>query len=417
MKKFFSIAASLALMVSMLVGCSSADDSASNGQVTITFWNTMNDEETETLKEMIANFEKENKNIKVKVENVPFAEAQNKFKQAAQSGNAPDVLRSEIAWTPEFAALGFLEPLDSYLKDQSDFLEVALKYSKWNGKTWSVPQVTDTLGLLYNKKLLAEKGFKEPPKTWDEFYKMAKALSDPAKDQWGYYHRQSDAYWAQPFIWSFGGGLITDNKEIQINSPGSVKGLEFLLKLRDDKVMPDEFDAQNDYNNLQQAFKTGRAAMVLQGPWAVSDILKGEQFKDPNNLGIAPIPTGPEGKTGSPVGGHGLVIYAGSKHKEASFKFISYLTSAENQAKFAKKNGLLPARKSAYDHPDVKNNRLVRDWKKVLNQATNRPVIPEGGQIYIAFSPEIQAAFKKQKNAKQALDAVAQAWKQLLHKQ
>jgi arabinogalactan oligomer / maltooligosaccharide transport system substrate-binding protein len=416
MKKFLRTFASVALAGSLLVGCSPSATEQSSGPVTITFWNTMNTEETETLKEIIANFEKEHKDIKVKMENVPFAEGQNKFKTAAQAGKGPDVLRSEIAWTPEFAALGLLEPLDNYFKDQDDFLDNALKYSKWNGKTWSVPQVTDALGLLYNKKLLAEKGFKEPPKTMDEFYQMAKALSDPAKDKWGFYYRQSDAYWFQPFMWAFGGGLITEKKEIQVNNAGSVKGLEFLLKLRDDKVMPDEFSAANDYNNLQQAFKTGRAAMVFQGPWATSDLLQGEQFKDPNNLGIAPIPAGPEGKTGSPVGGNGFVIYAGSKHKEASYKFIAYLTNAENQAKFASKNGLIPTRKSAFELKEVKENRLVNDWRPVLDKATNRPVIPEGGQIYTTFNPEIQAAFKKEKTPQQALDAVAESWKKLLNK-
>ncbi|MFC7439835.1 extracellular solute-binding protein [Laceyella putida] len=416
MKKILSAIASVAVAGSLLAGCSPAANEQSSGPVTISFWNTMNPEETETLKEIISDFEKENKDIKVKLENVPFGEAQNKFKTAAQAGNGPDVLRSEIAWTPEFAALGLLQPLDDYFKDQDDFLDVALKYSKWNGKTWSVPQVTDALGLLYNKKLLADKGFNEAPKTMDEFYQVAKALSDPAQDKWGYYHRQTDAYWYQPFMWAYGGGLITDNKEIQVNNAGAVKGLEFLLKLRDDKVMPDEFDAANDYNNLQQAFKTGRAAMVLQGPWAVSDLLKGEQFKDSNNLGIAPIPVGPEGKTGTPVGGHGLVIYAGSKHKEASYKFVSYLSKAENQAKFATKNGLVPTRKSAFELKEVKENRLINDWKAVLDKATNRPVMPEGGQIYAAFTPEIQAAFKKEKSPQQALDAVAEAWKKLLKK-
>jgi arabinogalactan oligomer/maltooligosaccharide transport system substrate-binding protein len=428
MKRFFSIFTAMALFGSVLAGCSSSapapkpapSDQAQkpNGPVTVTFWSTMNDEEQVTLKEIIASFEKENPDVKVDLQNIPFDGAQDKFRNAAKAGNGPDVLRSEIAWTPEFAALGLLEPLDHYFtaEDQKDFLDAPLRYSKWNGKTWSVPQVTDALALLYNKKMLADAGFNAPPKTMDEFYTMAKKLSDPAKDKWGYYHRQTDSYWFQPFMWAFGGGLIDENKNVFVNNEGSVKGLEFLLKLRDDKVMPDEFDAANDYNNMNTALKTGRAAMILNGPWATSDLLSGEQFKDPNNFGIAPIPAGPEGKTGSPVGGHGYVIYAGSKVKDASYKLIAYLSKAENQAKFANKNGLLPTRKSAYEIPEVKSNRLISEYKAVLDAATNRPVIPEGGQIYTAFSPEIQAAFKKEKSPKEALDAVAAAWNKLLGK-
>jgi arabinogalactan oligomer/maltooligosaccharide transport system substrate-binding protein len=142
--------------------------------------------------------------------------------------------------------------------------------------------------------------------------------------------------------------------------------------------------------------------------------LTGEQFKDPNNLGIAPIPAGPGGKTGSPVGGHSLAIYAGSDAKEASYKLIAYLTSKESQAKLAMKNGTLPTRKSAYEVPEVKANRLISEYKAVLDKATNRPVIPEGGQIFASFDPEIQAIFKGEKKPKDGLDAVANAWKTLL---
>ncbi|WP_139491450.1 extracellular solute-binding protein [Brevibacillus dissolubilis] len=426
MKKTFNVVATMALFGSILAGCGSngaapaaeqGGEQAAGGPVKVTFWSTMNPEETVTMKEIIGEFEKANPDIKVQLETIPFEGAQNKFRTAAQAGNGPDILRSEIAWTPEFAALGLLEPLDNYFKDQDDFLDAPLRYSKWNDKTWSVPQVTDALALLYNKKLLADAGFNEPPKTMEEFRTVAKALSKPAEDKWGFYYRVTDAYWFQPFMWAFGGGLIDDNKEILINTPGSVKGLEFLKELRDvDKVFPNEFDATNEYSNQMKAFQTGRAAMVLNGPWATADILKGEQFKDQNNFGIAPIPAGPEGKTGSPVGGHGYVIYAGSKVKDASYKVIEFINAKENQAKFAVRNGLLPTRKSAYELDDVKSNRIISDYKPVIENATNRPVIPEGGQIYTAFTPEFQAFFKGEKSAQQALDSVAQAWAQLLKK-
>lgn len=415
MKKLLSAATITALVGTSLVGCSDKGTETNNGgPVTITYWNTMNPEESKTLEGIIKDFEAQNKDIKVKVENIPFDGAQNKFKTAAQAGKGPDVLRSEIAWTPEFASLGLLEPLDNYFKDQNDYIDIALKYSKWNNQTWSVPQVTDALGLVYNKKMLAEKGYNEAPKTMDEFYNVAKSITDPTKDKWGFYTRISDAYWFQPFMWAYGGGLITEDKKIEINNPSAVKGLDFYLKLRDDKVFPDELDAKNDYNNLQTAIKTGRTAMVFQGPWAMADLLSGSEFKDKNNLGIAPIPAGPEGKTGSPVGGHGYTIFKGSKNKEASWKFIEFMSKAENQAKFATQNGLLPTRKSVYEMKEVKEDQFITAWKAVLDKATNRPVIPEGGQIYADFSPEIQAAFKKEKTSQQALDAVAEKWKKLL---
>ncbi len=424
MKKTLSILLILVLSLSVLAGCSSdettepttQEPTATDEKVQITFWQTMNDEETKTLTGIVEEFEAQNPNIDVVVENVPFGETQNKYKTAAQAGNAPDVLRSEIAWTPEFAALGYLLPLDSYFKDQDDFLEAPLNYSKWNGQTWSVPQVTDALALLYNKQMLADAGFDKAPETWDEFVTVSQALTKDGK--WGFYYRQSDAYWYQPFMWSFGGGLIDeDDLDIHVNDPGSVAGLEFVLKLRDEyKVFPNDTDYSNDYTNAMENFKAGNAAMIFNGPWATADVLTGSEFQDPNNFGIAPIPKGPEGKTGSPVGGHGYVISAGTEHPDEAYKFIEFLSSKENQAKFAVNNGLLPTRKSAYDMEEVKNNRIISDYKVVIENATNRPVIPEGGQIYTDFTPEIQAVFQGQKTPQEGLDAVAAAWAELLNK-
>lgn len=422
MKRVWSIVTTVALFGSLLAGCGSTSQAPAGGQEqaqqqtgpqTITFWTTMRESETVPLKELITQFEAENKDIKVTMEIVPFNEAQNKFRTAAQAGNGPDVIRSEVAWTPEFAKMGLLEPLDDYFKDQDDFLEAPLNYSKWNGKTWSVPEVTDALALLYNKKLLADAGFHEPPKTMDEFAKVAKALT--RGDKWGFYHRQTEAYFTLPFIWAFGGGLIDDNKQILINTPGAVQGVEFAKKLGDvDKVYPKDLDAANNYQNMTEAFKKGNAAMIFNGPWALSDILTGEQFKDPNNLGIAPIPAGPSGASGSPVGGHSLAIYAGSKSKEAAYKLIAFLSTKESQAKMAATNGTLPTRKSAYDMPEVKNNRMISEFKAVMEMAKNRPVIPEGGQIFASFDPEIQAIYKGDKKPQEGLDAVANAWKGLL---
>ena len=77
---------------------------------------------------------------------VPFGEAQNKFKTAAQSGSgAPDILRSEVAWTPEFASLGYLYALDGTpLLEGNDYLSAPLSSNVYDGKTYGVPQVTDT---------------------------------------------------------------------------------------------------------------------------------------------------------------------------------------------------------------------------------------------------------------------------------
>lgn len=421
-KKALGLSMAAILAMTALAGCSGSGAQEENaqskdGNVTIKFWQTMNPEETKTLEKIVKEFEAANKNIKIEMQPVPFTDAQNKFKTAAQGGDAPDVIRAEIAWTPEFAALGFLLPIDDKISaaDKADYMKAPMNYNIYEGKTYGIPQVTDAPALLYNKRMLQEAGVAAAPKTMDEFYDAAKKLTQPDKGQYGYYV-SADSYFLQPFLWAFGGGTVTDSKEIQITKPESVQGLEFLLKLKNDKLSQANFDFPNQYNNQMTDFKEGKVGMIVNGPWATADILSGKEFKsNPDNFGIAPIPAGPKGQ-GSPVGGHNLVIYKGTKHADEAYKFIEFLNKKENQVLLAKENKLLPTRQSAYDDAALKDDKILQGFKAQLDKATNRPVIPEGGQLFTAFTPALEAAVKGEKTPAEALKSVETAWKTLLKK-
>ena len=117
---------------------------------TISFWHTMNSNKNFHFKVIISEFESLNPNIRIDLQQVPFSDAQNKYKIAAGAGDAPDVFRSEIAWIADFAELGFLVPLENSIdkKELNDFLDAALTYGRYKGHLWALPQVTDCLALL-----------------------------------------------------------------------------------------------------------------------------------------------------------------------------------------------------------------------------------------------------------------------------
>ena len=150
------------------------DDSSSVDPATLeaslTWWDTSDPEnEGPAFKKLIERFNETYPNVDINYQSVPFGDAQNKFKTAAASGSgAPDILRAEVAWVPEFASLGYLFALDgtSLLEDE-EFLETPLSSNVYDGKTYGVPQVTDTLGLMYNKALFEEAGIdaRPPPGT------------------------------------------------------------------------------------------------------------------------------------------------------------------------------------------------------------------------------------------------------------
>ena len=155
--------------------------------------------------------------------------------------------------------------------------------------------------------------------------------------------------------------------------------------------------------------------MIFVGPYAVSSILTGSAYTgNPRNLGIAAISRGPTGKTGSPRGGQSYVISAGTRHPAEAYKFISFMSSTASQVAIAEANHTLPTRQSAYQDPGVSGDPVISAFHAIQNTAIDRPIIPQGGYLFDAFDPNIVAALDGVKSPTDALNAVADAWKQLL---
>ncbi|GAA2856476.1 extracellular solute-binding protein [Streptosporangium fragile] len=395
MRRAFStatIVAALALAVSACGGgdggtaaapsqAAPADPSQISGE--ITWWDTVRpDSEGPTFQALIQEFQAKYPKIKVNYVNVPSDQAQNKFQTAAQAGSgAPDVIRSEVAWTSQFASLGYLQPLDGSraVENESDFLAGPLSSTKYNGKTYAVPQVTDTLALLYNKRLLKEAGHEKAPATVEELKQVALDVKEKAGVNG--LALNVDSYFLLPFMYGEGGDLLdVQSKKITVNSPANVKAMTTVADLVTSGAAAKPA-IQDSYANAMTALKDGKVAMIYNGPWALAEIYQGKEFKDKENLGIAPVPAGSV-KAGAPTGGWNLAIYAGSKNIDASYEFVRFMSTAEAQAKVAKEISLLPTRTSAYDNPDVQGNKDVAVFKPIMDTATPRPWIPEGGQLF-----------------------------------
>ena len=417
---FASIGTFMLVLVFVLVGCGGGGTSGTTptpSTVTLNYWYTEGTAETPVILQLIQQFQQQNPNIKINAQLVPFGDAQAKFATAAQAGNAPDVLRSDVGWVTQFASLRYLLDITSRVSqsDLSDYLSAPLNYDKYQGKLYGLPQVTDFLAMLYNKALLTKAGITTPPATMADFETDALKIVQTKTAKYAF-ETSGASYFALPFLWAYGGGMIDQNNNILVNNAGSVAGLNFLLKLQNvDKVMPSKVDFNNGYNNMTTDFKDGQTAIIFQGPWQVSDILTGSQFTgNQNNLGIAGIPKGPGGQTGSPVGGQSYVIYAGTKYPDQAYKFISFMSSTASQVAIAKANHTLPTRQSAYQDPAVSGDYVISGYHQVQDTAVNRPIIPQGGQLFTDFDPNIQAALAGAKSPADALNAVATKWKTLL---
>ena len=205
-------------------------ESPAAGEVSgnLTWWDTSDPtNEGPAFDELIKQFNEEYPDVKIDHQMVPFGEAQNKFKTAAEAGSgAPDILRAEVAWVPEFASLGHLYALDgtAALEDSDDYFETPLSSNVFDGQTYGVPQVTDSLALLYNKELFEKAGIDSPPATWDEVAEAAKALKSEA-DVDGLFINPG-GYFLLPFMYGEGGDMVdTESQEIVVNSEANVTGI------------------------------------------------------------------------------------------------------------------------------------------------------------------------------------------------
>ncbi|GAA0462032.1 extracellular solute-binding protein [Streptomyces sp. NPDC046215] len=384
---------------------------------TVTWWDTSDaTNEAPAFKKLVKDFEAKHPKIKVEYVNVPFDQAQQKFKTAASTGKgAPDVLRSDVGWTPGFAQLGYLKDLTGTpaLDNSGDFLEGPLKNAAYQGKTYGVPQVTDTLGLLYNKELFKKAGVEKPPADWKEVKEAAAKVKEKAGA--GGIGLSPDSYYSLPFLYGEKSDMVdVDQKKITISSAASRKGIETAVDLVKSGAAPKPAGTDG-YNALKTDFKNGKLAMLIDGPWATKELFGGNAFASKDNLGIAAVPAGSTGAAGAPVGGHNLVVYAGSKNFDASYLFTKFMTGAAQQEAVSNAIGVLPTRKSAYT-ATVLADPVRKSFHGALAKAHPRPPIPQGGDLFTDWLQHYTKILTLKEEPAEGLDATAKAWKSALLK-
>ena len=389
------------------------DNSGGELSGTVTFWDTSNDAEKATYRKLAEGFEKEHPKVDVKYVSVPFGDANAKFKNAAGGNSgAPDVMRTEVAWVADFANLGYLAPLDGTpaLDKADDYLPQALGSTKFKGKTYAAPQVIDTLGLFYNKKILKDAGV-AVPKTFAELTAAAKKIKSKTGAT-ALYLRGDDPYWFLPYLYSEGGDMVdARDKIVQIDDGAGVKAFKTIKNLVDSKAAVT--DATDGQENQLKALKDGTVAMAVDGPWDIEGARAGKAFKDKDNLGVAPVPGG-ETAQGSPQGGWNLSVYAGTKNLQASYAFVKYMSSAKIQQQTTEKLSLLPTRKSVYDVPAVKNNEMVKFFKPAVDGAVQRPWIAEGNSLFEPIKVQMNKVLTGASTPEQAAKATGDAYRKLL---
>jgi multiple sugar transport system substrate-binding protein len=220
-------------------------------QETVTMWAfPLCSDDIEMYSKLVNEFEKENPNIKVHVEVLPWQGRMEKLMAALAANQAPDVMYLNVFLVPKLAATGNLAPLDKYLPSgvRADYFSGAIKSCQYDGRLYAMPVLQSVVTYIYNVDLFKKAGLdpKAPPETWAELEEAARKLTcdtdgDGKIDQWGIrfdLNRPSPITSVVPFVWQAGGDLISaDGTEAIYDSPEAVRAVEFIKGLIDKGYM------------------------------------------------------------------------------------------------------------------------------------------------------------------------------------
>jgi multiple sugar transport system substrate-binding protein len=413
MKNLFKVIMSFILAITLMfsvMGCSSGSSSNKNVVLNALFMKQAGYSVSDVTN-MTNDFTKIHPNIKVNLTFVAYEELGPKILTSAKSGGY-DVVLGDCIWPAQFAQAGIVLDVTSRVKklDLNDIYKGALDSIKYNGKYYGIPWLNDVMYLYYNKKILSEAGFSNPPKTWDELMTQAKVIKEkglleyPMVSQW----QQSDGLICDyaNYLGSFGGKFTDAENNPTLTDPQNVKALDFMYNMVKQGIENPkslEFTCDDVFNT----FASENAAFALNWTYMFNGAQDTTKSKVANDIGIAPIP-GTEGVVSATVnGGMPLMITSGSKHPDESWQYMLYLSSKDVQKKYIK--SALPIWKSLYTDPEVINaaGKALVDASKIQYQyIINRPQVPYYNDLSTYMQSEVQSVLLGKMSAESALTAV-----------
>ncbi|MFC3768686.1 extracellular solute-binding protein [Paenibacillus sp. GCM10012303] len=372
--------------------------SASDAEKQLKVAVSMPPKEFQLLQQLKEQYQKAHPGIVIQLENVPDDTVYAKLKKAAQLGEAPDVMLLDNSWVSEFAALGYLLPVDSMLAQdlQSQQMEQALAQVKWNGYVWGVPKDLDAPVLVYHTKRLADAGTEKPPATSEELVSLHKQLHKPEEGKYGIYIPASDGHLFATMVRILGGGKTASKQyPVKLNDPAVLKSLEaFLL------TAPD--GAKEDAKALLKSFPYESATwkpweLLAQGKIAgyLTTFSDWKQNGSPavQTMAKIPFPKGEETWLTPWLSGRSFAISARSEAAKESFELIRDWISQPSALHFWRTAGVLPAQRNAY-LTGIRDDAGFQSIAALIDNNEPTPAFPQRVKQLTALETQLDLLWK-----------------------
>ena len=369
-KKWLVASAALTLAAG-LVAVSTTSPAYAASKTTLKLW--VPTDSKDSYKDIVKNFEKENKNVKVKVIESNDSKAQENVKK--DPSKAADVFSLPHDQLGQLVESGIIQEVPSkYAKEiKSNDTEQSVLGAQYKGKTYAFPFGIESQVLFYNKEKLSA----DDVKSYETI---------TTKATFGANFKQVNAYATAPLFLSVGDTLFgKTGEDVKGTNWGNEAGVSVLQWIADQKSNKGFVNVNAE--NAMSKFGDGTVAAMESGPW---DYSAAQKALGADKLGVAVYPTIKiSDKEVQQKAFLGVKLYAvnqapaGSDTKRiaASYKLASYLTSADTQKQQFETRNIVPANKEIQESDTVKSNELAQAVITMGSSDTYTTVMPKLSQM------------------------------------
>ncbi|HQZ37727.1 MAG TPA: ABC transporter substrate-binding protein [Vicinamibacterales bacterium] len=415
--------AALALCAATAMVSAAACGGASDSRV-LTMSGSLVGREGEVIRRQLERFRQAHPGIAVQLRPTPDA-ADQRHQLYVQWLNArvsePDVLQLDVVWTPEFAAAGWIAPIDGFHPPVDDLFAATVAANRWNGALYALPWFVDVGMLYWRTDLLAE-----APRDLDALMRMAKDVQT-ARGATG------DRGVPFGFVWqgaryeglvtvflehlgAFGGAILDEAGRVVVDSDASVRALTFMRDaIYEQGVVPQAVLTWQE-EQTRFAFQNGQAVFMRNWPYAYALLEDASESRVAGVVAVAPMPGAPGGAPTAALGGSTLAINAYSDQPDDAYRLIDFLLQPEQMLERAAVAGQFPPRQALYDTPELAGALDIppSEARRIIEAAVPRPVSPVYSQLSEILQVSLHRALTRQQDPRPALEEAASAMRMLL---
>lgn len=277
---------------------------------------------------------------------------------AVAEGRAPDLAVLDSVWVAEFAAAGFLRPLEEidprWVAEEyaRDFLDAFRAANSFDGAPVAVPAEADVAGLWFRRSALATVGVGELP-DWAALRDAGRALAELAPGPLvlpGGSRAGETASYCLLALLASNGAQVLDGDRVSLHAAATVECLEFLRELVVHGVASRDV-VTYEWDRPIRELGQGLAALCLGGSYeapalaAAAGVPPEEVWEQ---FGFVGMPAGPRGAGATLAGGMVLGIFRQAASPDLAMHVLRRLVSVEALARMSRTTGQLPSRRAAF---------------------------------------------------------------------